>query len=222
MVERMNLLVVTKLLGKNCLCYWMNVIHFCSQANTEELSAGINRISTPYLYVRADHDIRPFWLKDQDVEKCNTLQDLICENEDAMFMEFDDFIILGINNNTYQFTEEGLAIVKDVFAKKKPVILLAHVPFYSEVDDTLAKAARDRWPNHERELIWGTGCAYEPEDATQKLMDLIYAEDSPVVQVLCGHLHITWDGKITERTSEHVFTPACSGHIGVITVDGKP
>ena len=49
-------------------------------------------------------------------------------------------------------------------------------------------------------------------------MDLIYAEDSPVKEVLAGHLHFTWDGQLTENTKEHVFAPAYPGNIGVVRV----
>ena len=48
---------------------------------------------------------------------------------------------------------------------------------------------------------------------------MIYAKDSPVKEIVSGHLHFTWDGDITESTRQHVFSPAFQ-KIGVITVKG--
>lgn len=52
-------------------------------------------------------------------------------------------------------------------------------------------------------------------------MDIVYGGDSPVAEVLAGHLHFTWDGIINENVHEHVFSQAFSGNIGLITVDGE-
>jgi len=49
-------------------------------------------------------------------------------------------------------------------------------------------------------------------------LELNYAEDSPVKEVLCGHLHFEWDGNITENTHQHVFGAAFDARYGVIHV----
>ena len=51
-------------------------------------------------------------------------------------------------------------------------------------------------------------------------MDIVYEENSPVIEVLVGHLHLTWDGIITETVYQYIFGTAFSGDIGLITVDG--
>ena len=103
--------------------------------------------------------------------------------------------------------------------KGKPIIIVTHVPLHSEVDSTLDEISRAIW--QDRNLSWGPDTSYVPNETTQKLMDLIYAEDSPVVEVLAGHLHFTWDGMITDKIHEHVFSPAFSQNIGLITIDGE-
>ena len=62
------------------------------------------------------------------------------------------------------------------------------------------------------------------EDMPEKMRewtDIVYGENTPVAEVLAGHLHLTWDGMITQRVHQHIFPPAFSGYIGLITVDGK-
>ncbi|MBR1390065.1 MAG: hypothetical protein IJ567_01200 [Lachnospiraceae bacterium] len=195
-----------------------DMIDFCSEANVSCLRNGLEQLHTPYLYIRADHDSHPFFLANPDPAKAKTLQDGVCNNSDVFSMEFDDFCILAVNNSTDQMTREGLDTAKAVFAAGKPVIILSHVPYASKADRSLQESSRAAWGS--RELVWGSASSYVPNETTQEFLDLIYAEDSPVVEILCGHLHYTWDGYLTGNVREHVFSPAFQGVVGVITIDG--
>ena len=73
----------------------------------------------------------------------------------------------------------------------------------------------------DRNLTWGTGTSYIPDETTSQWMKIVYEENSPVVEVLAGHLHLTWDGMISETVHEHVFSPGFSQYVGLITVDGN-
>ena len=134
-------------------------------------------------------------------------------------MELPELCVAGLSNSTDQITESGLQQMKEILSKGKPVILLTHVPYKSLIDDSLQKASKKVW--QERALVWGKDCNYRPDENTKKLMDIIYAEDSPVKEIVCGHLHFSWDGYITENIHEHVFSPAFSKKVGVITVRGE-
>ena len=201
------------------LLFGGDMIDLCSTASFDLLKEGLLQLNTEYMYVRADHDTGAHWQKDQDRQKRIAMHDSLCENTGAMYHEFPDFVLLGINNSTSQLTEDGLRIAQEAFALKKPIIILTHVPLCSDADSSLQENSRARWGD--RALVWGSGTTYIPDQTTQKLMDLIYAENSPVVEILCGHLHFSWDGMITERIAEHVFSPAYEKNLGVITISGK-
>ena len=196
-----------------------DMIDLCSEATIQKLKDGLNQISVPWMYIRADHDQGTHWLAEPDAEKNAEMQTSICSNDNVLVMEYDDFIIIGINHSTSQLTEEGLEQAKLAFEKGKPIIIVTHVPLHSEVDPTLDEVSRAVW--QDRNLSWGPDTNYVPNETTQELMDLIYAEDSPVVEVLAGHMHFTWDGMITDKIHEHVFSPAFSQNIGLITIDGE-
>ena len=196
-----------------------DMIDLCSEATIRKLKDGFNQISVPWIYIRADHDQGTHWLTEPNAAKNAEMQASICPNDNVLIMEYDDFIILGINHSTSQLTEEGLEQAKLAFEKGKPIIIVTHVPLHSEVDSTLDEASRTVWQN--QNLTWGPNTSYVPNETTQELMDLIYADDSPVVEVLAGHLHLTWDGMITENIHEHVFPQAFSQYIGLITIDGE-
>ena len=56
----------------------------------------------------------------------------------------------------------------------------------------------------------------------EELMKLpVYTEDSPFVEVLCGHLHFSWDGQLTEKVHQHVFSAAFDRYMGLITISGN-
>lgn len=195
-----------------------DMIDFCSASNVECLKQGLNRLVTPYLYVRADHDSKPYWCEELTEEQCNSLHSEMDGNQEVWCMELPEFCVAGLSNSTDQITETGLQQMNEICSKGKPVILLTHVPYQSLVDSSLQEASKKAW--QDRALVWGEDCNYQPDANTEKFMDIIYASDSPVKEILCGHLHFTWDGYITEYVHEHVFSPAFEKKIGVITVKG--
>lgn len=87
--------------------------------------------------------------------------------------------------------------------------------YRSYITSNIVRAA---W--QDRNLTWGNDTSYVPDDITSQWMNVVYGESSPIVEVLAGHLHLTWDGMIKEKTHQHVFSQAFSGYVGLITVNG--
>ena len=100
------------------------------------------------------------------------------------------------------------------------VLLITHVPFHSLVDPSLGEKSASR-DGQKRNLTWRKGCYYSPNATTQDFLDLVCANDSPVFAVLAGHLHFSWHGQLTKRTSQHLFEPSYRGNIGVISIKRK-
>ena len=123
---------------------------------------------------------------------------------------------------------EGLEKIKEAANTGKPLILLTHVPIQPLGDDSLSDMSKEVY--QDRALIWGRNpnlTHYFPTEdtpngiATGELLDMIYAEDSPFTEVLCGHMHFTWDGQLTEKVHQHVFSAAFDRHMGIITISGE-
>ena len=207
--------------GSDLILLGGDLVDFASGANLSVLSEGLKALSTDYVYIRADHDTEPFYL---DMEKAGPAPDGLPEPaQDGVFIvERGDYIIAGWDNSTSQLSDEGYRRIEAACDKGLPVILLTHVPIEPLEDTSLAEASRSAFGG--RSLLWGFGDNYYyPEGVTRDLLRLIYAEDTPIVEILAGHLHFTWDGDVSERTHEHVFGPAFDGHMGIIrlhAVDG--
>ncbi len=203
----------------DALLFGADMVDFASESNLACLKRGLEQLQTPWTYVRADHDLEPYFLKGVSKKECLAYHEEISPWEDVMTMEFEEFLIVGWNNSTEQLSEAGLEKMKELFSVGKPIILLTHVPIQSLVDDSLEKASRDAW--NDRALLWGEDCDRQPNDVTREFLNMIYAEDTPVCQILCGHLHFSWDGHVTEKVKQHVFSAAYEGYVGVVTVSGK-
>lgn len=196
-----------------------DMVDYCTPSTTQILSEGLEAIEVPWMYVRADHDNGPHWCdKNVNKELCEDLQNGIDENTEMMEMEFPEFIIVGWNNSTAQMTEEQLIEFKRIMGKNKPIILLTHVPIESQVDQSLNKLSKENWGD--RALLWGDGCLYQPNAVTSEFLEILKREDGPVKEVLCGHLHCSWDGMLTRQMHQHVFSPAMYGYCGKIIVSG--
>ena len=200
----------------DALFFGGDMIDHAANANIACLKEGLDKLGTPYLYVRADHDYAPYYCAVKDEAAVAGLHAEIDGYKEISLIEFEDLCLVGINDSTRPISATVLQEMKDICAKGKPVILITHVPYNSLCDTSLEEESKAVWDG--RALVWGENCTYAPDGITQEFMDLIYAEDSMVKEVLAGHLHFTWDGQLTENAGEHVFAPAYLGNIGVVKV----
>ena len=207
--------------GADYILFGGDMVDFASNTNLEVMKEGFDRITIPYLYIRADHDYLPTYLEGVSEYDGKERQATVCSYKDVESVEYPDFIIVGWNNSTSNLTGEGLAEIKRLAEKGKPMILLTHVPVEPLNDPSLEAASRAIF--QDRSLIWGysESAYYKPNAETSELLNMIYAEDSPFVEILSGHLHLTWDGNVTEGVHQHVFSNAFNGYYGVITVSGE-
>ncbi len=196
-----------------------DMIDYASAANITALKEGIKKLDAPVMYVRADHDYNPYNCDSLDKKDMKKLHESIDGYEDLPVMEFEDLCIVGINNSTKQISKGQLKRFREAVNLGKPIILLTHVPLASKVDGSLLEESKKVW--QDRALVWGKGCSNEPNKNTEAFLELVYDAKSPVKAVMCGHLHFTWEGKLTENCMQHVFSAAYPGRYGVITVDGK-
>lgn len=206
--------------GADAVLFGGDICDFGSLANIRALKEGMHKLTVPYIYARADHDTSPWWLAAKETEKVNELEQSIDGNPPVHVMEFEDLMLLSFNNSTRNLTQEGLDIFKKAYAKRKPIILITHVPLDPVVEPKLGDIYKERDPKRRR-LTWGDECNYKPNALTREFLDLVCAEDSPVKLVLAGHLHFPWHGMLTKTISQHLFTPAYTGNLGVILVKKK-
>ena len=193
-----------------------DMIDFFSEANLNCLMTDLKRIKAPVMYNRADHDLGIWYSDTYTDEDVQQKEKESWDMEEIMVQDFDEFLVVGINNNTSQLSEEGLERLKELWAEDKPIILTMHVPLKSQVNDGLSDASKAVW--QDRALLWGTDCFYSPDEVTQQFLNMVFAEDSPVVAVIGAHLHFAYDDQLTEKIPQYVFDASFKGTVGVLTV----
>lgn len=198
-----------------------DIMDYCSNSNIALIKEGLDSLQIPYIYVRADHDYGIYYGGVFFTEeKARELHKMIDGDEISdKFWDKNDFMVLGIDNSTKDMPEYYLDMVKDVFSRERPVIMVTHVPYEPLADKSLAELSMQV-----RNTIYYWSEAsdnYKPNVVTSEYLGLLYSPDTVVKQVLAGHLHASWDGMLSEQVPEHIFAPAFSGSIGIIHIIPK-
>lgn len=195
-----------------------DLLDYYSPKNMEYFKTYYEQLDIPKLYIRADHDYGAFYGASES-EAYRVHAELDSDEWEEKYIEEENFIILGINGSTKDIPEERLPYLEKMFAKGKPVIIVTHVPYEAKVDTPGIDESLEELSMRVRNKIyyWGGG-KYEPNDKTKQYFSMIYSDDTPVVQVLAGHMHEKWDGMITEKVPQHIFSPAFKGVIGIVHI----
>lgn len=211
-----------------------DIIDFASQQNLRTLSRKIGSLNVPYLYTYGNHDSYVPWENrfDDDNEQFLSL----FQNKDCEFqcMELEGINIVSVRNyqkdGTANVSSHALQQMKQVCQEGKPVILMLHVPVYTEQSQGLNEVAAggngEVFRSYEagkfgtvyQSRLMGYDCGYDLTEETKEFLDLIYNDDSPICLVLSGHLHESWSGYITDTKKEYVVDGAFKNKGIVLTV----
>lgn len=99
-------------------------------------------------------------------------------------VEYDDFILVSLDNSVDTIRPEELAKFRATNEKGKPVVLMMHVPFWSE---TLEGPTRDAWGHN---ILIGPGTDLQGySGATKEFYEYVESGESNTVAIIAGHLH---------------------------------
>lgn len=202
-----------------------DIMDYCSRSNMDAFVTEYQKLNpdVPVLYVRADHDYGAWYGGDAVTEEITHKMHEEVDGDDLeeKFLNFnDEFMVVGVNGSTKNLPAEEMRIIREQTETGLPIILATHVPFSSQVEDQEADLEELSMLVRNKIYYWG-GPDYQPNEVTQELLDKIYWDHTPIRQVLSGHLHASWDGMLTDKVPQHIFTPAFKGVIGVVHVVPK-
>ena len=113
-----------------------DIVDYPSQNNINLLKGYLAKLNCPYLYVLGNHDWNYPWENMTAVaeEQYRPLFSDFIKNGtlEANYLEYDELIILAVDNSTGQINPQALPVVKDVLTRGKPVIILMHVPLQTD------------------------------------------------------------------------------------------
>lgn len=211
-----------------------DIIDFASEQNLMTLSKKLDELKVPYIYTYGNHDSYLPWenrFDDTNRQFLHLFKDNDCEFQ---CMELDGVSIVSIRNyqadGTANISKEALEQFKEVYEKDLPIVLMLHVPVFTDCSHGLVKAATDGKGDLFRSYdagdfgtvyqsrLMGYNCGYELTEETKAFLDLIEDKNSPVQLVLAGHLHEGWSGNITDTTMEYVVDGAFNNKGIILTI----
>ena len=197
-----------------------DMIDYYSDANADYLKAQIDELEMPYLYTLGNHELFLPW--EETIPEDSAIYQLFQDDNMAFqVMEYEEFVICAVDNEAYQVNEASLAAMREWLEAnpQKPVILLAHVPFYTENDKALLETSVNVWG---QALVIGEGeGTRDTTSVSRDFLKLILAEDSPVVAIFTGDNHFYHKGNLTHSVTEWVAAPAYAGDGMIIRVRGN-
>ncbi len=164
-------------------------------ASIDLVQKQISRLEMPYLYVTGNHDFEygeEYFSKKAYRDYFPRLRELTGTGQQYVVREYEDLVVAGINDKNNQFSKSAVKALMPYLKGDKPVVLVLHVPLQPLYKDSeLEQQADQVWGQSAkgrcRVLIGETACM--PNKTTQKLLDAVFAKDSPVAAVFAGHIH---------------------------------
>lgn len=167
-----------------------DIIDFPSIPNIEYFENQVSTLKVPYLYTLGNHDWTYPWDYMTESGKATyipMLETFTTDNSAIHTMEFDEFIIVALDNSTTQFNPDCLEEFKDILKGNKPVIVMFHVPVLTQ--SVLARGKEIRGENKRIVLGGGNWGGIYPTELSQEIMNMLADPSNPIALVLAGHVH---------------------------------
>lgn len=165
-----------------------DIIDYPSEANIQHLKQNLDTLQMPYVYTLGNHDWTYPWeyMTLTGLETYLPMLDEFMEGNSAVHSrDYGEFVVVAVDNSGNQINDAAMAECERILEEGKPVILMLHVPI---VTQSVLGRAKEVWSGG---VVLGAGNygGIYPNETSQKFMDMITAEDSPVAAVLAGHVH---------------------------------
>ena len=180
-----------------------DMIDFPSDANLNILKENLFKLKMPYVYTLGNHDWTYPWdyMTANGRETYRPLFDTFTNNSPAASItEYEELVILSVDNSSNQIDPEALTVVDEALSLKKPVIVIAHVPFST---DSLLEKAKTVWNSPVSIGMADKGGIF-PDANTLAFQEKILADDSPVFCVLSGHVHFVDESTLNDSVTQIV------------------
>lgn len=165
-----------------------DIIDYPSEANIQHMKNNLDTLEMPYIYTLGNHDWTYPW-EYMTLTGAETylpmLEEFVDGNSAVHSRDYGEFVVVAVDNSSNQINDAAMAECERIFSEGKPVIILLHVPI---VTQSVLGRAKEVWSGG---VVLGAGNygGIYPNETSQKFMDMITAEDSPVEAVLAGHVH---------------------------------
>lgn len=159
-----------------------------SAASIEFLDKQLSSLEIPYLYTLGNHDWTFPWnymTEDGKQSYLPLFEPFMNGNTAIQKLDMGEFVIVAVDNSSGQVNAEALETYAEVLSGDKPVIVLAHVPLFT---DALLEKVKETHPG-KAVILGDEKGAIAPNESSAKFLKMTLAKNSPVEAMLAGHVH---------------------------------
>ena len=200
-----------------------DIIDSAMYASIDHVNGQVASLSIPYMYTIGNHDFEygTEYFSNKAYEEYLPRLDDLHGKDSYQVNEYDDLIIFSADDYNNQVSASALEAYKREAAKGKPIVLIVHVPIEPVTgDDSLTEKCKEVWGSSEdgkSKVTMGVNGCY-PNDTTNEFLDLVLADESPVVLVLAGHIHFYHKDMLNDNIVQIVTGAAFEGNALRVTL----
>lgn len=179
-----------------------DIIDSAMWASIDFVDEILQQTGISWMYGMGNHDFeygKEYFSKKAYAEYLPRLKNISTTEKGYQIVEYDEFIIFLADDKNNQIKKAAVKAFEKVVNDGRSIILVLHVPIEPIVENTLLEESKAVWgvseENHSRVLMGINSCV--PNKNTQRFLDLVLMEDSPVELVLAGHIHFYHKDNLT-------------------------
>lgn len=186
-----------------------DVADYYSGDTARYIKSRLQSTATEAFYVYGNHEGSVYNQKTADARARYPEYAEVMQGSPACWArDFGEFLIVGMDNGDKKIQAEQLAFLEAQFAKDKPILLLIHIPLYTEAIVGPVKAK------------WGeNGCDYftlgQPQDTelSRKFCQAVKRPDNHIAAIFAGHIHLAHEGEFSPGRMQYTSAPTFQGSI---------
>lgn len=178
----------------NLLILGGDIVDSAMWASVDFVGEALEKLRIPWVYEMGNHDFEyggEYFSDTAYSEYLPRLKAVSNTDKGYQLLRYDDFVVFAVDDKNNQVSEEAVDALEDLCREGKPIILVTHVPIEPPANSTLVEETKQVWgagkDGRSRVLLGPNSCP--PNETTQRFLDLILSEKSPVALVLSGHIH---------------------------------
>ena len=180
-------------------------IDYFSEDIAEYIKDTLAKCRREVFYIPGNHERLRIEQNENDSVFAPRFAPLMRGNQLNWVKDYGDFLLVGIDNSTKEISESQVAFFKEQIKRNMPIVLLVHIPFYT--DDIDAPIRKNCGDSEKKIRYFSMGTVGTP-DSGMEFAELIKSEQSNVVAVIAGHVHFAYEGSLENGAAQITSAPA--------------
>lgn len=172
---------------------------------------------TEPLYVWGNHEGNSYTEVISDLRaQYGDYEDMMHGDPAFWVRDFGEFLVAGMDNGDKTITPQQLEALRQVCADGRPVLLLMHIPVYTEA---MAAPLKEKW-GEDACSYFVIGYGQDPGQ-TPAFCRLLRDGSNPIAAVFAGHIHLSHASELAPGRMQYTAAPSFDGKIRKIILTGK-